>query len=765
MRALAGEGFSMQRVHETRDAVANAERGSVIGALDLRTIANGVSAANTAIRRVRQDGGERLRALCAPFVPLPQLVARIDEAVGERGEVLDRASPALGRLRRGIAAAQAEARERTTAIARSSRYRSMLQDDVVTIREGRFVVPIKAEFVGEFKGIVHDSSASGQTFFVEPLETLEANNRLRGLKVQEEHEVARILGELSNLVGTHASQLERNFEIYALLDLVHARARLAESMRAEVPALAPGAVLTIVEGRHPLLDERAVPQSFHLDEQTRMLLISGPNMGGKTVTLKMTGLFVLMAYAGMHLPAAPGTTIGFFERLFTDIGDEQSIAQNASTFSAHLRRIGEILRGAGARSLVLVDEIGSGTEPAAGAALAVALLERLLALGSLTIATTHANEIKLFAHSTPHVENASVRFDSTTYTPTYQLDLGAPGQSLAFPLARALHIDPEVIARAQSVLSSSERDYDRALAELAEVRSAAAGEHDALVRERARYDALAAEAQRRGEQFEAERRRFAREAEGRLAETLRAFARELERRWGERGRAKITGGQSAALSRTIGELRRELGLENRERTAAKAQEIHVGDRVMVGALEQEGTVVESGEDDAVIQIGSMRTTVKKDDLYSPGAPAARRPRASQAGAIGAEIAGRASTEIDVRGKRFVEAEPLVEQWLDEAALLGHSPLRLIHGKGTGLLGRGLQQYLKTHPNVRSLRYGHETEGGSGVTIVELKDSAGTRNPADSAGTRNPADSAGTRNPGDSAGTRNPGDSAGTRNPN
>lgn len=720
MRALAGEGFSLQRVHETRDAVANAERGAVIAALDLRTIANGVAAANVAIRRVRQDGGERLRERCTPFVPLPQLVARIDEAIGERGEVLDRASPALGRLRRGITAAQAEARERTTAIARSSRYRAMLQDEVVTIREGRFVVPIKAEFVHEFKGIVHDSSASGQTFFVEPLETLEANNRLRSLKVQEEHEVARVLGELSTLVGQHAPQLEANADIYARLDLVYARARLAETMRAEAPALADGAVLTVSEGRHPLLDARAVPQSFHLDDQTRMLLISGPNMGGKTVTLKMTGLFVLMAYSGMHLPAGPGTTIGNFECLFTDIGDEQSIAQNASTFSAHLRRIGEILRGAGPRSLVLVDEIGSGTEPAAGAALAVALLERLLAVGARTIATTHANEIKLFAHSTAHVENASVRFDSSTYAPTYQLDLGAPGQSLAFPLARAMEIDPEVIARAESVLSSSERDYDRALAELAEVRTAAATEHDALVRERARYDALAAEAHRRSEQFETERRRFAREAEGRLAETLRAFARELERRWGERGRAKITGGQSAALARTIGELRRDLGLENGERAAAKAQEVRVGDRVVVGALEQEGIVVEADDEEAVVQIGSMRTTVKKDDLFPAAAPAARRPAPSQAGATSAEIAARASAEIDVRGKRFVEAEPLVEQWLDEAALLGHSPLRLIHGKGTGLLGRGLQQYLKTHPNVRSIRYGHETEGGSGVTIVELK---------------------------------------------
>ncbi|MBV8073789.1 MAG: endonuclease MutS2, partial [Candidatus Eremiobacteraeota bacterium] len=395
MRALRAEGFKLQRVVETRDAVTAAQRGALVAPLDLRAIANGVAAGNAAIRRVREAGGERLRASVAGYVPLPAIVAKIDDAIGERGEVLDRASPALARLRKAIAGTQAEVRERTTSIARSPKYRSMLQDDVVTVREGRFVVPVKAEFAGEFKGIVHDSSASGQTYFVEPLETLEANNKLRALRVQEEHEVARILAELSALVGAHADQLEANAALYAALDLVNAKADLAETGRCEPPSLVDETRLAVLEGRHPLLDERAVPQSLHLDPKLRMLLISGPNMGGKTVTLKMVGLFVLMTYTGMQLPASAGTKVGRFERVFTDIGDEQSIAQNASTFSAHLRRVGSILRSAGPRSLILIDEIGSGTEPSAGAALAVALLERFLALGALTIATTHASELKL----------------------------------------------------------------------------------------------------------------------------------------------------------------------------------------------------------------------------------------------------------------------------------------------------------------------------------------------------------------------------------
>ena len=723
MRTLLGEGFSLQRVIETRDAVAAAERGSAVTPADLRAIAAGAAAANAAVRRVREAGGERLREVSGGFVPLPHIVSKIEDAIGERGEVLDRASHELTRLRRGIATAQAEARDRTTSIARSQRYRPMLQDDVVTVREGRFVVPVKAEFSGSFPGIVHDSSASGQTYFVEPIEALDANNRLRALRVQEEHEVARILAELSALVGAHAGQLENNAEIYAKLDLVSAKARLAESTRSEAPGLQDAPVLTIASGRHPLLGERAVPQSLSLDAQGRMLLISGPNMGGKTVTLKMVGLFVLMAYAGMHVPAESGTTIGRFERIFADIGDEQSIAQNASTFSEHLRRYAEILREAGPRSLVLMDEVGSGTEPAAGAALAIALLERLLAAGALTVATTHSSELKLFAHSASGVRNASVRFDPQTYAPTYQLDVGSPGQSLAFPLARAMQVDQKVVERAEQILSSSERDYEGALNELAELHATLAAERDALSRERTRTQELenAAEEQRR--RFEGERRDFARQAEQRLTDSLRTFVRDLERRSGERRLGKVTSGQHAALSRAIGELHRELGLEGKRRTKDGGAEIHVGDRVIVGTLEQEGSVValDEGSGEAVVQIGPMRTTVKKRDLsLASGAVRPQKRRDTGAGDRASAVAAQAMPEIDVRGKRLIEAEPAVEQWLDEAAMLGYSPLRLIHGKGTGLLGRGLQEYLKTNHNVRSFRYGNETEGGGGVTIIELR---------------------------------------------
>ncbi|MGH7660283.1 MAG: Smr/MutS family protein, partial [Vulcanimicrobiaceae bacterium] len=377
------------------------------------------------------------------------------------------------------------------------------------------------------------------------------------------------------------------------------------------------------------------------------------------------------------------------------------------------------LAGAGPRALILIDEIGGGTEPNAGAALAIALLERFLARGARTVATTHAGELKLFGHSQKHVRNASVRFDPATYAPTYQLEIGAPGQSLALPLARAMQIEPDVVDRAESILSSSERDYERALAELATLQAQTAAQRDALAAERERLEKAEAEAERRRQDYEEERKGFARAAEGRLADTLRNFVRDLERRSSEGRRPKVTPGQSEALSRAIGELHRDLGLDRTRRADEAPATLAPGDRVIVGTLEQEGSIVAIDDDagEATVQVGPMRMTVKRKDLRAATQPPPRRARTTTPAA---EIAARAMPEIDVRGKRLIEAEPLVEQWLDEAALLGYSPLRLIHGKGTGLLGKGLQEYLKMHPDVRSFRYGNENEGGSGVTIVELR---------------------------------------------
>ena len=730
MRALAQDaGFSMQRIDDVDDAVATAARGVSLAARDLRSVADALGAANAAVRAIRDAETEvpLLRARCAPFRALPLIVNRVTDAIDERGNVLDRASAALARIRRSMQQAQDDARDRAAAITRSSRYASAIQDAIVTMRNDRYVVPVKAEFAGQIQGIVHDTSSSGQTLFVEPLESLEANNRVRALRVQEDVEIARILGELSSLVQAEAAQVETDLGVYVELDLAAARAAIAHRMQAIAPELVDAAVVDIFEGRHPLLDERAVPQSVKLDDDVRILIVSGPNMGGKTVALKLVGLAVAMAACGMHVPAS-AATIGRFERVCTDIGDEQSIAQNASTFSAHLRRLAEIVDAANDRTLILIDEIGSGTEPNAGAALAVAVLERFLERGARVVATTHATELKLFGADHPHVANASVRFDPETYEPTYQLDVGSPGQSLAFALARRMRLDREVVSRAEALLSNQERDYERALADVAEQRIRATREREQLERERAHLRSLEDNARRRAEALDRERRELAKRADAELADTLRRFTAELERRAAERtergSRApRVTPGQADLLARTLDQMHRELGLEERPqrmREGETPQPVAAGDRVHVASWDQDGTLLEDLGDSALVQIGAMRLTVPKSELRRRGGPALKREKSAPTASPTLEAASTAQTQIDVRGKRFVEAEPLVDRWIDDAILLGHSPLRLIHGKGTGLLGKGLQQYLKAHPFVQNVRYGNADEGGGGVTVFELR---------------------------------------------
>jgi DNA mismatch repair protein MutS2 len=739
MRALAQDaGFSMSRIDDVDQAVATAARGVSLAARDLRAVADALGAAAAAVRAIRDAEADvpLLRERCAPFRALPLIVNRIIDAIDERGNVLDRASPALARIRRSMQHAQDDARDRAAAIVRSSRYASAIQDAIVTMRDGRYVVPVKAEFAGQIQGIVHDTSSSGQTLFVEPLESLEANNRVRALRVQEDVEIARILGELSSLVQAEAAQVETDIGVYVELDLAAARGAIAHRMQAIAPELVDAAVVDIFEGRHPLLDERAVPQSVKLDDDVRILIVSGPNMGGKTVALKLVGLAVAMTACGLHVPAT-AATIGRFERVCTDIGDEQSIAQNASTFSAHLRRLAEIVDAANDRTLILIDEIGSGTEPNAGAALAVAVLERFLERGARVVATTHATELKLFGADHPHVANASVRFDPETYEPTYQLDVGAPGQSLAFALARRMRLDREVVTRAEALLSNQERDYERALADVAEQRIRATREREQLERERVHLRSLEDNARRRSEALERERRELAKRADAEVADTLRRFTAELERRAAERtergARApRVTPGQADLLARTLDQMHRELGLEERPQRAREGetpQRIAAGDRVHVASWDQDGTMLEDLGDSALVQIGAMRLTVPKSELRRRGG-ALRQGQGEgkgrdggtkgQGGEATLEAASNAQTQIDVRGKRFVDAEPLVDRWIDDAIMLGQSPLRLIHGKGTGLLGKGLQEFLKAHPFVQNVRYGHADEGGGGVTVFELR---------------------------------------------
>ncbi|HKU66742.1 MAG TPA: endonuclease MutS2 [Candidatus Baltobacteraceae bacterium] len=723
---------------DTADLTQRASIGTSLSSTELRSVGDAIAAAAAAYNKIRESQPEPLEAqvldpITAGYAPLKDVQRAIIDAIDERGVVLERASHALGRIRKNLQQAQADARDRVSALLRSAKYAKAIQDAVVTIREGRFVIPIKAEFGGEVPGIVHDTSSSGQTLFIEPLAALDANNRLRTLRLEEEREIARILQELSRQVGAHADQIERNVEMLAEIDLLVAKAHVAQAMGARMPELDESATLCIRDGRHPLLADRAVPQSLELSDETRLIVISGPNMGGKTVALKMVGLFVAMTYSGMQIPAADGSRIGRFTRVFADIGDEQSIAENTSTFSAHLRRMRQIISEADARSLVLVDEIGGGTEPTSGAALAVAMLERLLEVRACGVVTTHSTELKLFAHQTPGVANASVRFDPQTFAPTYHLDVGTPGQSLAFPLARSQGIPGELIERAESLLSTRERDYESALAELSDLNARLQGERDAVELERSHIDRLQQNLRSRTEALERERREFAEAAEARMQQALRDFSTELARRASEQqsARPKVTPGQSALLQRTIDEMRRDLKIGARDasrhpQAVEGRSALEPGDRVRILSYGQDGTVISDNGDTVLVAVGPMKTVVSKSDVERRGgsgvtlSPSKGRRAHDADNSARVEAATRTMAELDVRGKRYIEAEPVVDQWIDEAVLAGNSPLRLIHGKGTGMLGRGLQEFLRSHPQVKSVRYGDENEGGGGVTIVDLR---------------------------------------------
>ncbi|HEY5339888.1 MAG TPA: Smr/MutS family protein [Candidatus Aquilonibacter sp.] len=721
---VAGSDLHVQAAIDPQELAQAAALGRMLAPLDLRAVGDALSAAAAAANVLREVRHEALAAILAPYTNLRELQHTLVDAIDERGTLLDRASPALGRIRRSLAQAQSDARDRVGSILRSDRYARAIQDDVVTVREGRYVVPVKAEFSGEFPGIVHDTSSSGQTLFIEPLAALDSNNRVRTLRLEEEHEIRRILEALSQAVGAAAGAIDRNIEMLAQVDLLVAKANLARAMDAIEPELSDEAIVHVEAGRHPLLGDRAIPQTIPLDGGTRLLVISGPNMGGKTVALKMVGLFVAMTYCGLQLPASIGTRIGYFTHVLADIGDEQSIVANASTFSAHLARMREMLDLADDRMLVLVDEIGGGTEPGAGAALAVAMLERLLDVGACGVVTTHATELKLFASGATGVVNASVRFDPRTFVPTYQLDVGAPGQSLAFALATALGIAPSIVERAQALLDTRERDYEAALAELSRRSAELSTERDALREQR-----LAAERERGSldherSLFEAERRGFAEHAEARMAQSLREFTAELQRRAAaaQANRPRVTSAQAALLGKRADELRKELGVteEAPSGPAAAPSSFAPNDPVRIRSLHQDGSVVEDYGDTVLVAIGPMKTVVKKGDLDRRSAPRDPRKRAAASASAHVDAASRSMAELDVRGKRFVEAEPVVDQWIDEAVLAGNSPLRLIHGKGTGMLGRGLQEHLRTNPSVKSFRYGNEDEGSGGVTIIELQ---------------------------------------------
>lgn len=664
------------------------------------------------------------------LVPNKYLEDSITSAIISEEEMSDKASPALSDIRRKIKITSQKARDALNKIIHSATYKKYLQDSIVTMRDGRYVVPVKAECRGSISGLVHDTSASGSTIFVEPMGVVEANNDIRVLQSKEEAEIERILFDLSANVGSFARQISDNYECLTQLDLIFAKASLAYKMKASMPLINDDGIIELKKARHPLIDKnKVVPIDVHLGTDFSTLVITGPNTGGKTVTLKTIGLLTLMAMCGLMIPAGDNSRISVFDNVLADIGDEQSIEQSLSTFSAHMTNISSILKIADNKSLALIDELGAGTDPVEGAALATAILERLSSLGTITAATTHYAELKAYALNTAGVENACCEFDVATLRPTYKLSIGVPGRSNAFAISQKLGIDDEIIARSKKLVSREDRKFESVVRNLEKKRQALEeqlkdAEQKTLAAKKALEEAEE-KVQRAKQQNDAEIQRAKEEASRIVAKTRAAALDVMESVERVQKEQKLSAEDKARLRQEI------KNIENTADPIEKAKpgdyklprKLKVGDTVLIFDIDKKATVLEINPDGktVLVQAGIIKTRADISNLRLLDAPKQQKPKSHGSNrTVTKQTDIKAVTEVDLRGMTATEAIMDLESAIDSAILSGINQITIIHGKGTGVLRREVQSFLKTCKAVKSFRLGVFGEGESGVTIATLK---------------------------------------------
>lgn len=670
---------------------------------------------------------------------LGNLREQLASSVNADGEVLDSASQTLARLRSSRRTLTSRLRDKLESMVRSE-LGKYLQEPIVTIRAGRYVLPVKQEFRHMVPGLIHDQSGSGATVFVEPFEVTELANEIRRIESMEREEVERILTELSRHVAAHSDELLATIDAVSALDFGFARARLALKMRATKPQIVSGGLILLKGARHPLLGQQAVPIDFEIGRKFRVLIITGPNTGGKTVTLKTVGLLTLMAQSGLFVPAASGTQLSVFEDVLCDIGDEQSIEQNLSTFSSHMTNIVHVIRelekGDPRAKLVLLDELGAGTDPAEGAALAMAILDYLVSTGARVVVTTHYSELKLYAYRHEHVENASMEFDVETLKPTYRLVLGIPGRSNALEVSARLGLKEEIIRRAAGYLSSDFRDFEAVIGELERSRAQALRDADEARKLRESAKQYEEQAKNELQQIKQKRNQLIAAAREEAADILRIAREQLEEieRLARRARegkepptellrqareALLTGLQAVTAPTAAPGLPGEEGTRPVERAEP-------GMKVYIARINAVGTVTSPPEEDGTVevQVGPIRIKAKEHELLqveTSGAPTGETPpERSQAWAVARQKAETISLRLDVRGRTVAEALAEVDKYLDDAVLAGQPRVTIIHGRGTGALRAAIAEFLKEHPHVASWRRGTPEEGGDGVTVVELR---------------------------------------------
>ncbi|WP_434564313.1 endonuclease MutS2 [Thermoanaerobacterium thermosaccharolyticum] len=714
------------------DILNKARIKSTLNIGQLMTISRFLSLAGRVKSYLRSEKEESIYPLLREYnirlTNLRDLYERIDRIVISEDELSDDASPVLKDIRRQKAHINNKIKDTLNSIIASSS--KELQDPIITIRNGRYVVPVKQEYRGTFKGLVHDQSSSGATLFIEPMTVVELNNDLRQLEIKEQQEIEKILSELTDDISQHISEIHENVVALTELDVIFAKAKYSINTNSSKPVFNTHGYVNLKNARHPLLPKDAVvPISVYLGDSFDTLVITGPNTGGKTVTLKTVGLLTLMAMSGLNIPADEGSSVAFFDNIFVDIGDEQSIEQSLSTFSAHMTNIVTILNSVTSNSLVLLDELGAGTDPTEGAALAMSILDFLHRINCRTIATTHYSELKQYALKNDGVENASVEFDVETLRPTYRLTIGIPGKSNAFEISRRLGLNEEIIDNARNYITNEELKFEDIIKDLEDKRIEAEKAKEEIEDLKRQVNSVKEEYERKRRQTEAERDRIiekAREKARKILENTKSTADEIIAKLREAEKSdkknKLIEEARKKLKENISEM--EESLKKSEVPVYKKipKKVMPGQTFYIVPLDQTGTALSEPDKDGnvKIQAGILKMNVHISNLREAESDEEKKLEKGFATYIN-EKSSNISTSIDLRGKTLEEAEIEVEKYLDDAYLAGLKQVTVIHGKGTGILRSGIARLLKMNKHVKSFRLGRYGEGEDGVTIVELKE--------------------------------------------
>jgi DNA mismatch repair protein MutS2 len=718
-------------IFNIRPHIKRAVIGGMLSSHELMQVASTIHVSRQMKRFIEDFAGEDasipfLLAQVEKIIVLAELEESIKKAIDDNGEVLDSASETLRHLRNQQRANEARVRERLERMIRSSSAQKMLSDAIVTIRNDRFVIPVKQEYRGHYGGIIHDQSSSGQTLFIEPQSIVELNNELQNIRIKEQQEIERILMMLSAKTGEYSSELETIVYVLGNLDFMFAKAKYGNRIKASKPIMNQDRRISLVKARHPLIPiDEVVANDITLGKDFTTILITGPNTGGKTVTLKTVGLCTLMAQAGLQIPALDGSEMAVFGSVYADIGDEQSIEQSLSTFSSHMVNIVDILEMASFDSLVLFDELGAGTDPQEGAALAISILDEVNRRGARVIATTHYPELKAYGYNREGVVNASVEFDVETLSPTYRLLIGVPGRSNAFEISKRLGLNESVITNARSFVGTDTHQVENMIAGLEESKRQAEKEleeaHDILKN----AEKLQKDLQQQMIEYYDQKDSLYEKASNEANAIIEKAKKESEavihdlRKMQQEKHAEIKEHELIEAQKRLTEATPK-GIKIKH-PAVKQKQKHVfapGDEVKVLSFDQKGSLIDKVTDDSwQVQIGILKMKVNEKDLEFIKTPKVVETR------VVASVKGKdfhVKPELDLRGERYENALLRVEKYIDDALLAGYPHVSIIHGKGTGALRQGVQEYLKNHRSVKSTRFGEQAEGGSGVTIAEFK---------------------------------------------